>query len=103
MNKTIPTARLCDTEAERKKKMLRASRLRPIDRGTYYDIPGRMRMLLRQIERGEWGKVTDVSVVLRYIKDDGVRINSRHTGTGTTETYSYMLRSELNELEKRGE
>lgn len=99
MNKTIPTAKLCDTEAERKKKMLRTSRLRPIDRGTYYDVTGEMRKLLREIEHGEWGHVTDVSMVMRYIKDDSVRIASRHSGTGTIEIYSYMLHRVLQRLE----
>ena len=95
----VPTARLCDTEAERKKKLLRASKLRPIDRGTFYDITGRLRKLTRQIEGGELGKVTDVFVVTHYVKDGEFRINTRCFGTGGSERYSYMLRHALKDLE----
>jgi hypothetical protein len=57
---TIPTGRLCDTEAEKKAKLRRTSKLRAIDRGNVYDITGKLRRLIHQIENGKHGKVTDV-------------------------------------------
>ena len=60
---TIPNAKLG--------RGRRPSKLRAIDHGTRYDITGNLRRLVRSIERGEHGAVTDVLVMVRGTDGDG--------------------------------
>jgi hypothetical protein len=86
----VPTARLCDTEAEKKARLRRGSKLRPIDRGTYYDVPGKLRRLVHEIESGRHGEVTDVVAALRSIKNNKAGIQTIFLGSSQPEVLHYM-------------
>lgn len=45
--------------------------IRPINKGTVYDIPGNMKRLSREIEKGEYGAVSDVLTVVKGTDKDG--------------------------------
>ena len=93
MNKTVPTARLCDTEAEKNARKVRKSRIRPIDENTPYDVTGRMFKWAREIRSGALGRVTDVVICARCIGDDGIAYEHFVNGTGSRETYMVMANS----------
>lgn len=61
MNEMLPSA---DPSKLRGQKAAKKSRIRAIDQGTRYDITGCMRKTVRQIERGEYGKVKRVLCIL---------------------------------------
>lgn len=90
MNKTVPTARLCDTEAEKSAKLRRGAKLRPINKGNAYDISGRLRRLIRQIESGKHGEVTDVVLALRSIKESKSQVITAYYGFSQPEVLHYM-------------
>jgi hypothetical protein len=90
MNTSVPTGRLCDTEAEKKARLRRGSKLRVIDTGNIYDITGKLRRLIHRIERGELGKVTDVIAATRSVKNNKVGINTIFYGTSQPEVLHYM-------------
>jgi hypothetical protein len=75
--KTVPTARLCDTEAEKNAKLRRGAKLRQIDKGNCYDITRRMRKLIHEIESGKHGEVTDVVIAVRKIQDGRTAVRKR--------------------------
>lgn len=88
----VPTARLCDTEAERKKKLRRGSKLRPIsiNKGNTYDVSGCLRRLVHQIETGKHGDVTDVVCAVRTIQNNKAGIRTMFFGTSQPEVLHYM-------------
>jgi hypothetical protein len=102
MNKTIPTAKLLDTEAEKLKKR-RGAGIRAIDQGTSYDVTGKIRQKVREIEHGTWGRVTDAILLIRYIDPElGVCSHGFNIGPGTIDTLYYLTSRHLNKLQ-RGE
>lgn len=92
MNRTVPTANLSETEAEKNKRLRRGSKLRAIDKGTCYDVPGKLRRLVHEIESGKHGDVTDVVVAIRCIKNNKASLNSIFTGKSQPEVLQYMAR-----------
>lgn len=90
MNKTVPTGRLCDTAAEKNAKLRRGAKLRAIDRGTVYDISGKLRKLLHEIEGGKHGDVTDVVLAIRKVKDGRTGIATAFIGTSQPEVLHFM-------------
>jgi hypothetical protein len=87
---TIPTGRLSDTEAEKKAKLRRGSKLRVIDTGSVYDITGKLRTLIRQIENEKFGKATDVIAAIRFIKGKKIGIETIYYGTSQSEVLHFM-------------
>ena len=90
MKTTVPTARLCDTEAEKNARLRRGCKLKPINKGTNYDITGKLRRLIHQIESGQHGKVTDVVLAIRKVKGSQTKIGSMWLGTSQPEVLHYM-------------
>jgi hypothetical protein len=87
---TIPTGRLCDTDAGKKAKLRRASKLRAINTGNVYDITGKLRRLIHEIEKGELGKVTDVIAAIRHIEGKKTEIHTIFYGTSQPEVLHFM-------------
>lgn len=73
--------------------MKKMASIRVIDKGTCYDVPGKLRKLARQIERGEWGDATDVVFSLRYQRKGETRIQSFAAGKSNPETLYYMAQA----------
>jgi hypothetical protein len=76
------------------------SKLRVINRGTYYDVVGNLRKLVREIEAGKI-KPRDVVVITR----ESVQLNKSckvglfHYGTGSTEEVHWMVSTAKNRVE----
>jgi hypothetical protein len=87
---TVPTGRLCDTEAEKKARLRRGSKLRPINKGNVYDVTGKLRRLVHEIESGKLGEVTDVVAAIRCIRDKKTSVQTIFTGTSQPEILHYM-------------
>jgi len=64
--------------------------LRVIDKGSNYDITGKLRRLIHQIESGQHGKVTDVVLAIRKVKGSQIKIGSMWLGTSQPEVLHYM-------------
>ena len=90
MNTTVPTGRLCDTAAEKTARLRRGSKLRPIDKGNIYDVTGKLRKLVHEIESGKHGDVTDVVCAIRVIKQNKAAIHSIFLGKSQPEVLHYM-------------
>lgn len=93
--KTVPTGRLCDTEAEKKAKLVSRSKLRAIDKGTPYDAAGRTVKWARELNSGKMGRVTDIVIVARVIAKDGLAYEHFANGIGNGDTYRCMLERAL--------
>ena len=87
---TVPTARLCDTDAEKKARLRRGSKLRPINKGNVYDVSGKLRKLVHEIESGKLGEVTDVIAAIRCTKEKKTAIQTIFLGTSQPEVLHYM-------------
>lgn len=61
-----------------------------IQRGNYYDIPGRMKRMARSIEAGEYGNVTDALLILRYQDEGRLNVKGFHYGTSNVEVAQSM-------------
>jgi len=59
------------------------AKIRVINQGTAYDVPGRLKALARAIERGEYGRVTDVGIVVKSFRHTETHMVCKHVGTGT--------------------
>jgi hypothetical protein len=70
---------------------VKSSRLRAIDKGTSYDVPGRMKRLARSIERGEFGEVTDVVCVVRSKNQGEIELRPYFYGKSDTANLHFML------------
>ena len=80
--------------------MKKRSNLRVIDRGTRYDVIGKLRTLVREIERGEV-KPRDVIVLTTetYQNNTGPRVIMHHFGTGTEADMHWMLATAQTRIE----
>jgi len=76
------------------------AKLRAIDQGTIYDVAGKLRCLVRQIERGEIHP-RDVVVVTRepYANNVSCSVGVHHFGSGSTEDVHWMLCTASNRIE----
>ena len=90
MNTSVPTGRLCDTAAEKNARLRRGSKLRPIDKGNVYDVTGKLRRLVHEIESGKHGEVTDVIAAIRRVDHGKVGIHTIYLGTSQPEVLHYM-------------
>ncbi len=90
MNKTVPTGRLCDTPAEKSAKLRRGAKLRPIDKGNVYDISGRLRKLVHEIESGKHGEVTDCVIAIRKVENGRTALRTAYYGKSQPEVLHYM-------------
>jgi hypothetical protein len=81
---------LCDTEAEKKARLRRGSKLRPINKGSVYDVTGKLRKMVHEIENGKFGEVTDVIAAVRCIKDKKTSVQTMFLGTSQPEILHYM-------------
>jgi hypothetical protein len=76
------------------------SNIRAIDQGTPYDVTGRMRRLVRDVEAGHYGEVTDAIVILRGKNGKSVNIQPFFYGKSETEVLYFMAsRAQLKCLE----
>jgi hypothetical protein len=64
--------------------------IRAIDQGTAYDVPGGLKALARAIERGDYGRVTDIGIVVRSFKNRTLHMFPQHIGTGTSSDFMHM-------------
>jgi hypothetical protein len=87
---TVPTGRLCDTDAEKNARLRRGSKLRSINKGTIYDVSGKLRKIVHEIESGKHGDVTDVVLALRCVRDKKPCIHTIFCGTSQPEVLHYM-------------
>jgi hypothetical protein len=75
---------------------MRKHSIRCVDQGTVYDVTGKMRSLVRSIENGEEGTITDVVIIAR--RNNG-SIGSYHYGHGNHELAHWMVSTVKNRLE----
>lgn len=80
--------------------MKKPSKLRVIDRGTRYDVSGKLRSFLREIESGEV-KPRDVIVLVTetVCNNAGPRVIMRHYGNGTESDMHWMLATAQGRIE----
>lgn len=74
------------------------AKLRAIDKGTVYDVTGRMRSLVRRIESGEI-RATDVIIVTHDAEKGYTGITTHHYGPSSVEKSHWMLATALNRIE----
>lgn len=72
------------------KSLPKKAQLRVIDQGTNYDVPGRLKALARAIERGDYGRVTDVGIVLKSFQGCQSHMVCTRAGTGTPGDFLMM-------------
>jgi hypothetical protein len=87
MNEMLPSA---DPSKLRGPKAAKKSRIRAIDKGTTYDVPGRMIRLARAIEHGNFGEVTDVICIVRGKKNGAINSQAHFYGKSATDTLHFM-------------
>ncbi len=76
-------------------------KLRAIDRGTRYDITGKMRSLIRRIESGEI-QARDVVIITRETTEQrncSPYIGMHHFGFGSVEDIHWMLATAQGRIE----
>jgi hypothetical protein len=80
--------------------MKKKAKLRAIDRGTRYDITGKMRNLIRTIERGEI-KPRDIIILTRESNGSGLqqKTGMYHFGAGDEQVMHWMLSTAKNRIE----
>lgn len=61
------------------------AKIRAIDQGTYYDIPGKLRKMAREIERGERGDIRDAVLLL----------NEQNTGNGSNVVHMFRWGTDI--------
>lgn len=59
-----------------------SSKVHSIDKGTSYDVAQGLHNLADAIEKGHFGRVTDVGLVMKSFNKDGLHINVKHVGMG---------------------
>lgn len=76
------------------------TKLRVINVGTRYDVSGKLRAFIREIESGEINP-RDVIVLSRETirNNASARVDMRHYGTGSTEDLHWMLATAQNRIE----
>lgn len=86
-NPSVPNAKNWPEQKKPKRGGIRA-----IDQGTNYDVPGKLRRLVHQIEKGEHGIATDVVCAVRYVGLNGkIGIRTMYTGKNTTADLNLMV------------
>jgi hypothetical protein len=70
----------------------RSAQIRAIDQGTNYDVIGRLKAMARAIERGDYGRVTDVGIVVKGFVGAEVHMQVTHAGTGTKGDFILMAK-----------
>lgn len=75
---------------------VKKSGIRAIDRGTVYDLTGKLRWLTRDIESGKHGHITDVVIISRAANGS---IGSFYFGNEPRERAHYMVSTVKNRLE----
>lgn len=74
--------------------------LRVIDRGTRYDVSGKLRAFVREIERGGINPRDVIILSRETIRNNAsARVDMRHFGTGSTEDLHWMLATAQNRIE----
>jgi hypothetical protein len=81
-----------EDKLEKRKKVYRSG-LRAINRGTRYDIHGKLLRIARDIEHGKLGDVRDVVVIIKRVSVDATMTSTHHIGTGTIADVSMMLKA----------
>lgn len=71
--------------------MKKKTKLRAIDQGTVYDIPGKLINLARQVRSGELQGVSDVMVVAKTHEKDGYHYHVFGFGCGEPAVQHHML------------
>lgn len=71
--------------------MKKKTKLRAIDKGTVYDIPGKLINLARQIRSGEMPGCSDVMVVAKTHERDGYHYHVFGFGRGEPAVQHHML------------
>jgi hypothetical protein len=76
------------------------TKLRIINRGTRYDVSGKLRSLVREIECGQIAP-RDVVVITREFSGNNksCKVGLRHYGTGSPEDIHWMLSTARNRVE----
>lgn len=77
------------------------AKIRAIDQGTVYDKTGRMRKLVRDIESGKHGAVTDIVCCIAHRDHNGrgIGVTAFHFGPGGAPTAHWILSTAKNSLE----
>lgn len=74
------------------KEVPKRAQLRAIDKGTNYDVVGRLKAMARAIERGDYGRVTDVGIVVKGFVGMEEHMQVTHAGTGTKGDFILMAK-----------
>lgn len=85
--------------------MIAKRKIRTIDSGTVYDIPGNLRRLTRLVERGEEGRITNMIVI--YDRQDVTsrdwqrqkEVVVKHYGIGDRRDAHWLISTAKNRLE----
>jgi hypothetical protein len=91
LNKTVPSPTNWPDDPRARKLRAKKSGIRAIDQGTSYDVSGRLRRLIHQIEDGKHGHVTDIVLAIRCITGDGIRIRTIYTGSSEMARLGQMI------------
>jgi hypothetical protein len=68
------------------------NKLRTIDQGTVYDVPGKLTKLAREIRDGKHGRIEECVVAIRRRNEDGSRKTEGYWyGNGTFGDAIFML------------
>lgn len=79
--------------------MSRRAKLRAIDQGTRYDVAGKLRGIVRQIESGEM-EARDVILLTRECENNRIpTVTMHHFGNGTIENIHWMLSTAQRRIE----
>jgi hypothetical protein len=84
MNKTVPNAKNWPDEGRDRLLARKRSGIRAINKGTSYDVPGKLRKLAREIEKGMHGEVRGAALAFLYAKDGKLKASCIFTGTCST-------------------
>lgn len=76
------------------------AKLRAIDKGTLYDVPGKLRRFVRKIEQGQIDP-RDVVVITRESvgPNRSCKVGMYHFGSASTESVHWMIATALGRIE----
>ena len=74
MNRTVPSPSNWPDNEVRKRLAVKKSGIRAIDKGTCYDVPGKLRKLAREIEKGKHGEVRGAIVGVICVKQANLEV-----------------------------
>jgi len=75
MNKTVPSPKNWPDSKNGARLVMKKSGIRAIDKGTSYDVPGKLRRLAHEIKKGFHGEVRGAIVGILTQADGGMRAN----------------------------